>query len=91
MAADIHLGHTTTTIGTPVGPFVMCGMGNRGRFGWFGWFKDDTIEQPTGQWLLAPTAQMQATIADAIQTQTIPAVLWCHWICSVYEPICAKP
>ena len=52
----------------------MRGMGDRG---WFGWFKDDTIEQLTEQWLLAPTDQERASIADAIQTQafqTVPSV-----------------
>ena len=70
----MHTWGSTTTIGNPVGQFFMRGMGDRG---WFGWFKDDTIEQLTEQWLLAPTDQERASIADAIQTQafqTVPSV-----------------
>ncbi|MGE0222710.1 MAG: ABC transporter substrate-binding protein [Acetobacteraceae bacterium] len=69
--------HTLTpsfTIGTPIGNHYIRGLGPTG---WFGWYGNAKIEQLTEAWMLAPTAQERAGIADAIQTEaflTVPSV-----------------
>ena len=66
-----HTWWPSDSILNPVLSAILRGQGDKG---WFGWFKDDKIEQLTGEFLTAPDAAARLKITDAIQQEAFSQV-----------------